>query len=260
LQKKIKPQIDFESLKILKKNQLPEQVDFEEGRIILVNKPLLWTSFDVVNKIKYAIKYNHHLKKIKIGHAGTLDPMAEGLLIICTGKYTKLLESLSSDNKSYKATIKLGVTTASYDRESEEENQMDISSLTDEEISKCITGFQGESDQIPPIFSAIKIKGQKSYSLARRGKSVEMQSRPVNIFSIGNITIDRPNVTFDCNVSKGTYIRSLAHDIGEQLGKGAYLVGLNRETIGRFSNEDAIELDTIIDYIKSFNTEIINNN
>jgi tRNA pseudouridine55 synthase len=243
-----------ETLRVITKNHLPCPIDFVEGQIILVHKPLEWTSFDVVNKIKYAIKYNHHLKNIKIGHAGTLDPMAEGLLIVCTGKYTKLIDKISNDRKSYIATIKLGVTTASYDKESQEENPKDIYQMKSELISEVLLSFLGEQEQIPPIYSAIKIKGKNAYTLARKGKEVELKSRPINIYSIKDIEVDLPYVKFQCEVSKGTYIRSLANDIGQKLGCGAYLYHLDRNCIGKYESCNALDLDTLISYIKSFNT------
>jgi tRNA pseudouridine55 synthase len=251
----LKKEENISELSILTKHNLPSNIDFTEGQIILVNKPLEWTSFDVVNKIKYAIKYNHHLKKIKIGHAGTLDPMAEGLLIICTGRYTKLLDTLSINDKSYIATIKLGVTTASYDRESPEENSKEIDHISNEIIDDTIMSFEGEQDQVPPIFSAVKIKGKNAYTLARKGKTVELKSRKIKITKISNIDIAKPLATFHCAVSKGTYIRSLANDIGEKLGCGAYLVGLHRDTIGIYKSEDALDLDSVIQYIRTFNPE-----
>lgn len=217
---------------------------------MLVNKPLEWTSFDVVNRIKYAIKHNHGIPGIKVGHAGTLDPMADGLLIVCTGKYTKLLESLSSDHKSYRATIKLGVTTASYDRESEEENRIDISHLKPEQIQQAIASFSGWIDQVPPIFSAIKIKGKNAYTLARRGAEIEMKSRRVEIRKYALTDVSLPFVSFDVEVSKGTYIRSLANDIGKTLGTGAYLYGLTRTNIGDFSLDDALSIEEVVRIIR----------
>jgi len=230
------------------KPELP--ADFSAGCLILVNKPLEWTSFDVVNRIKYAIKHNHGLPGIKVGHAGTLDPMADGLLIVCTGKYTKLLEGLSSDHKSYQAQIKLGVTTASFDRESEEINATDIAHLTSDQIAEVISGFSGWIDQVPPIFSAVKIKGKNAYTLARRGADIELKSRRVEIRKYAVTDVSLPFVSFDVEVSKGTYIRSLANDIGKELGVGAYLYGLTRTTIGDFSLENALSIEEVVSIIK----------
>lgn len=238
---------------ILDKNHIPEILDYEAGCIMLVNKPLEWTSFDIVNRIKYAIKHNHKLKKIKVGHAGTLDPMADGLLIICTGKYTKLLESLSSSSKAYSALIKLGVTTASFDRESKEENSMDVGHLTNAEIESVKDKFAGQILQKPPIFSAIKIKGKNAYTLARRGEDIDIKSREVRIIKFEFTSISLPFLSLDVKVSKGTYIRSLANDIGNELKVGGYLYGLTRTSIGEFQLADALEIDEVVNYIKKEN-------
>ncbi len=251
----MKKTFELNSQNLLTKNNLPENIDFESGTLILVNKPLDWTSFDVVNKMKYAIKHNHHLKKIKIGHAGTLDPKADGLLLICTGKFTKMLDQLGIEEKSYRATIKLGVTTASYDSESEEENHKDINHITDADVENTLQSFQGVIEQVPPIFSAVKVNGKNAYTLARRGKDVELKARTIEIKSIEPIDIKLPFVIFDCHVTKGTYIRSLANDIGLKLNSGAYLTALHRSKIGSYKSTDALELDTIIEYIQSFNKE-----
>ncbi len=242
--------IDPNTLVIVSRNKPELPADFAAGSLILVNKPLEWTSFDVVNRIKYAIKHNHGLPGIKVGHAGTLDPMADGLLIVCTGKYTKLLEALSSDHKAYKALIKLGVTTPSFDRESEEENQTDISHLTEDRIHEAIGRFSGWIDQVPPIFSAVKVKGKNAYTLARRGADIELKSRRVEIRKYAVTDVSLPFVSIDVEVSKGTYIRSLANDIGRDLGVGAYLYGLTRTSIGDFEMKDALSIDEVVRIIK----------
>jgi tRNA pseudouridine55 synthase len=239
--------------KLLSKHFLPKTINFDEGTVILVNKPLNWTSFDVVNRIKYAIKHNLHLKKIKIGHAGTLDPMADGLLIICTGRYTKLLENLSGSSKTYIAKIKIGATTPCFDREGEEENIVEYYHITRERIIEVSKEYIGLIDQVPPIFSAVKIKGKNAYSLARRGKDIELKSRQVNISQLEITEVSLPYITFNVNVSKGTYIRSLANDIGKSLGVGAYLYNLTRTSIGEFNLDDALEIEDIVHYIKGFN-------
>jgi tRNA pseudouridine55 synthase len=239
-----------EKLTTLRKGHMPENIAFEEGSIMLVNKPLGWTSFDVVNRIKYAIKYNKGLKKIKVGHAGTLDPMADGLLIICTGKYTKKLEFLSTVDKSYLATVKLGATTPSFDRESEEENIKSIDHITKKSILDLVSDFMGITMQQPPIFSAIKIKGQTAYALARKGKDVVIEPRKITITKFDPLEINLPLVTLDLAVSKGTYIRSIANDMGVKLGVGAYLYGLTRTSIGQYLLQDALEIDDVVAYIK----------
>jgi tRNA pseudouridine55 synthase len=237
-------------LTILDKNHIDDAIDFENGCLILVNKPQEWTSFDVVNKIKYSLMHQLGKKKIKVGHAGTLDPMADGLLIVCTGKYTKLLETISGVNKSYKAIIKIGATTPCYDREAAEENIKSIDSILVEDINRLAARFEGIQQQIPPIYSAIKVKGQTAYKLARRGEDIELKPRTVEIKNIQISDITLPYVTFDVDVSKGTYIRSLANDMGIELGVGAYLYGLTRTRVGDYRLENALNVEEIVSFIK----------
>lgn len=214
--------------------------DFLNGQTILLDKPLDWTSFQAVNKLKYKLKREFNLpKKFKIGHAGTLDPRATGLLIICTGKFTKIIPQIQDAPKEYFTEIKIGVQTESYDTEKPEILQQDISEITETQIKETLEKFLGEIDQKPPIFSAIKIEGNRAYDLARAGKEVEMKSRKTTITYIENIEIDLPFVRFTVGCSKGTYIRSLAHDIGQELGVGAYLTNLRRTKIGDYTIENA---------------------
>ncbi|AZI32375.1 tRNA pseudouridine(55) synthase TruB [Kaistella carnis] len=220
--------------------------DFLEGQIILLDKPLDWTSFQAVNKLKYKLKSEFNLpKKFKIGHAGTLDPRATGLLIVCTGKFTKIIPEIQDAPKEYFTEIKIGVQTESYDTEKPEILQQDISNITEEQIKETLEKFLGEIDQKPPIFSAIKIEGNRAYDLARAGKEVEMKSRKTTINYIKDIEIELPFVRFTVGCSKGTYIRSLAHDIGQELGVGAYLTNLRRTKIGDYKIEDGSS-----DYLK----------
>ena len=213
--------------------------DFLEGQIILLDKPLDWTSFQAVNKLKFKLKREFNLpKKFKIGHAGTLDPRATGLLIICTGKFTKIIPEIQDAPKEYFTEIKIGVQTESYDTEKPEILEQDISNITDEQIKETLQKFLGEIDQKPPIFSAIKIDGNRAYDLARKGKEVEMKSRKTTINYITDIEIELPFVRFTVGCSKGTYIRSLAHDIGQDLGVGAYLTNLRRTKIGEYKIEN----------------------
>ena len=213
--------------------------DFLEGQIILLDKPLDWTSFQAVNKLKFKLKREFNLpKKFKIGHAGTLDPRATGLLIICTGKFTKIIPEIQDAPKEYFTEIKIGVQTESYDTEKPEILEQDISNITDEQIKETLEKFLGEIDQKPPIFSAIKIDGNRAYDLARAGKEVEMKSRKTTINYITDIEIELPFVRFTVGCSKGTYIRSLAHDIGQDLGVGAYLTNLRRTKIGEYKIEN----------------------
>lgn len=211
-----------------------------EGQIILLDKPLDWTSFQAVNKLKYKLKREFDLpKKFKIGHAGTLDPKATGLLIVCTGKFTKKIPEIQDAPKEYFTEIKIGVQTESYDTEKPEILHQDYAAVSADFINQTLKQFLGEIEQKPPVFSAIKIDGKRAYDLARKGEEVEMKSRKTTIHYIKDIEIELPFVRFTVGCSKGTYIRSLAHDIGQQLGVGAYLTNLRRTKIGEYSVEDA---------------------
>ena len=214
--------------------------DFLNGQIILLDKPLDWTSFQAVNKLKYKLKREFNLpKKFKIGHAGTLDPRATGFLIVCTGKFTKKISEIQDAPKEYVAEIKIGVQTESYDTEKPEILHQDSSHITEAFINETLETFVGEIEQKPPIFSAIKLDGKRAYDLARAGQEVEMKSRKTTIHYINNIEIHFPYITFTVGCSKGTYIRSLAHDIGQSLGVGAYLTQLRRTKIGEFNIENS---------------------
>jgi tRNA pseudouridine55 synthase len=212
----------------------------QSGRVFLLYKPLDWTSFQAVNKLKYKLKREFDLpKKFKIGHAGTLDPRATGLLIVCTGKFTKKIPEIQDAAKEYWAEIKIGVQTESYDTEKPEILHQDFSNVTEENVKNVLEKFLGEINQKPPVFSAIKIDGERAYNLARAGEQVEMKSRKTTIHYIQDIAISFPFINFTVGCSKGTYIRSLAHDIGQELGVGAYLTQLKRTKIGNYKIEDA---------------------
>ncbi|NAW51088.1 tRNA pseudouridine(55) synthase TruB [Elizabethkingia argentiflava] len=213
--------------------------DIQAGQILLVDKPLDWTSFNTVNKIKWKLKREFKLKKIKVGHAGTLDPKATGLLVICTGKATKKIPQIQDAPKEYWAEIKIGVQTESYDTEKPEIFPQDISNITSLHIQTTLDQFIGEIDQKPPIFSALKVDGKRAYDLARAGECVEIKSRKTTIFYINRIEVNLPYVSFYVGCSKGTYIRSLAHDIGQNLNVGAYLTQLRRTRIGDYSVHEA---------------------
>lgn len=215
--------------------------ELQSGHIFLLDKPLDWTSFQAVNKLKYKLKrqFPELPKKFKIGHAGTLDPRATGLLIVCTGKFTKRIPEIQDAPKEYWTEIKIGVQTESYDTEKPEILQVDYSHITEEVIHETLEKFIGEIDQKPPVFSALKIDGKRAYDLARAGTEVEMKSRKTTIHYLSNIEINLPFVSFTVGCSKGTYIRSLAHDIGQHLGVGAYLTQLRRTKIGGYSVENA---------------------
>jgi len=224
--------------------------NFQEGALLLVDKPKDWTSFDVVNKIRYTLKNKLGVKKIKVGHSGTLDPMATGLLIICTGKFTKKLEGLQGLTKVYTGTITLGATTPSFDAETEIDETFPTKHITEALINNTKQQFLGDLEQVPPIFSAIKVDGQPLYKKARKGIKVEIKPRPVHIyhFDIQRITI--PEIDFNVKCSKGTYIRSLANDFGKALESGGYLSALCRTQIGDYQLLDAWKLNDLIDHIE----------
>ena len=215
---------------------------YQEGRVLLIDKPLNWTSFQVVNKIRWLIKQQFNIKKIKVGHAGTLDPLATGLLILCTGKFTKKIETYQAQVKEYTGTITLGATTPSYDLESEIDQKFDISEISEADILKNTQQFLGKIQQQPPIFSALKQNGKRLYEYAREGSKIEIPSRPVTITEFKITKIKLPCIEFRIVCGKGTYIRSLAHDFGKSLNNGAHLSGLMRTKIGEFKVEDAISV------------------
>lgn len=215
---------------------------FLEGQILLIDKPLTWSSFQAVNKIKYALIKNLDLpKKFKIGHAGTLDPLASGLLIICTGKFTKRIAELQGQIKEYTGTITVGATTPSYDLETETNETFPTEHITKELIEKTRLQFIGEIDQYPPIFSAIKKNGKRLYEHARAGEEVEIKSRKIEITEFEITRVELPDIDFRVVCSKGTYIRSLAFDFGKALQSGAHLTALRRTKIGNFSVDDAMK-------------------
>ncbi|HHH52092.1 MAG TPA: tRNA pseudouridine(55) synthase TruB [Bacteroidetes bacterium] len=226
-----------------------EFADFQEGVTILVNKPLEWTSFDVVNKIRYTLRKKLGVKKIKVGHAGTLDPLATGLLIIAIGKDTKQIINYQNLDKQYEGTMHLGATTVSFDAEFEPEEIFPIDHIDENLLEKVRKQFIGVIEQVPPKFSAVKIDGKSAYKLARKGKEFELKKRSVEIFDFDFRRIDMPEIDFTVKCQKGTYIRSLVNDFGKALESGAYLSALNRTTIGDFDLRSAFELNDIIDIL-----------
>lgn len=214
--------------------------DFTEGQVILLDKPLTWSSFQAVNKVKWSLKKHLGLKKIKVGHAGTLDPLATGLLIVCTGKFTKRIAELQGMEKEYTGTFYLGATTPSYDLETEVNATFPTEHITEELIRETVKHFLGEIDQKPPVFSAIKKDGKRLYEHARKGEEVEIAARKTTIYEFEITRIALPEVDFRVVCSKGTYIRSLAHDFGIALHSGAHLTALRRTKIGQFSVGNAI--------------------
>ena len=220
--------------------------DYLDGQLVLIDKPLEWTSFQVVNKLRWHIRQAFNLKKIKVGHAGTLDPLATGLLIICTGKMTKQIDTFQGQIKTYTGTFVLGSTTPSYDLETAIDQEFPTAHITPALIHKTTAQFIGEIDQFPPVFSALKKEGKRLYEFARAGESVKINSRKVTIEDFKITKIEGLKVNFSVTCSKGTYIRSLAHDFGKALESGAHLSALRRTKIGDFSVEKAISIDTFI--------------
>ncbi|MEQ8910525.1 MAG: tRNA pseudouridine(55) synthase TruB [Vicingaceae bacterium] len=225
--------------------------DFQAGEVLLVDKPLQWTSFDVVNKIKWLLKKELGFKKIKVGHAGTLDPLATGLLIVCTGKKTKTIPEIQDQAKTYTGEFELGSITPSYDLETEVEWKSDTQHLSLEDLEKAAEDLSGEFDQLPPIFSAKKIKGKRAYELARKGEKPKMKSKRIQVFQFDIREVNLPSVAFEVHCSKGTYIRSLAHDFGEKLAVGAYLKSLRRTKIGAFKVSAAESIESLSAKIKA---------
>jgi len=228
---------NFENLK---------DADFLAGVTLLIDKPLRWTSFDVVNKIRYTLKKKIGIKKIKVGHAGTLDPLATGLLIIAIGKDTKLINNYQDLDKEYSGSMTLGATTESFDAEFEPSRFYDVDHITKELIESTRKSFIGYIEQVPPKFSALKIKGESAYKLARKGVSFEIKKRVVHIHKFDVQLVDERLVDFEVKCQKGTYIRSLADDFGKALDSGAYLSALRREAIGEFKVSNAFVLDELI--------------
>lgn len=226
--------------------------DLKEASIILIDKPLHWTSFDAVNKLKYAISHALKIKQrsFKIGHAGTLDPLATGLLILCTGKATKLIQDIQDAPKIYTGSFMLGATTPSFDLETEVNNTFPTENICSEACEQVAQTFLGEIEQVPPVYSAIWVDGKRSYDLARKGEAVALKSRKVTVTQFKVDTQALPLVNFEVHCSKGTYIRSLAHDFGQKLNNGAYLKSLQRTEIGKYSIENAWTVEKFVEHVK----------
>ena len=221
-----------------------KKLEFETGKVLLIDKPLHWTSFDVVRKIRNSIRIK------KVGHAGTLDPLASGLLIICTGKFTKKINEYMAQEKEYTGSFTLGAVTPTFDKESDPEQQKDFLHLTENEIREATAKFTGEIQQVPPIYSAIKKQGTALYELARRGETVELEPRTINVHSFEITSIELPLVYFKIVCSTGTYIRSIANDYGAALGCGGYLSELRRTRIGEFKVEDGVTIDDFLQQVQ----------
>lgn len=225
--------------------------NFSDGEMLLINKPYKWTSFDVVGKIRNALKP----LKLKVGHAGTLDPLATGLLIVCTGRLTKKIDEFQAQEKEYTGTMVLGATTPSYDMETEVDQTFDWSVLTEVQIKEATRNFMGDIEQYPPAHSAVKVNGERLYVKARLGEAVELRARQVNITAFDITRVDLPEIDFRVICSKGTYIRSLIHDLGKVLNNGAYLSKLKRTKNGNYSLNDAFEVVDLVNQIRVLKEE-----
>lgn len=234
--------------------EFKKSYDFVNGEVLLFDKDLDWTSFDLVSRVRNTLCRKVGIKKLKVGHAGTLDPLATGLMILCTGKATKQIESLQLQEKEYVATLKLGSTTPSFDMETEEDSHNDCSYVSEEHLKNALKKFEGEIEQVPPVFSAVKIKGKRAFDYARNGESLKLQPKKIVIKEIELISFQLPTVVIKVVCSKGTYIRSLARDIGAELQCGAYLTGLQRTRIGDFRIENAMTVDYFTENLNLFET------
>ena len=222
---------------------MSEKVDYISGKVLLIDKPIKWTSFQVINKIRWLIKNKYSIKKIKVGHAGTLDPLATGLLIICTGKKTKEISKFQNQTKEYSGEILLGSTTPSFDLETEFDNTYNTNHLTEKLILETTKKFLGKIQQKPPIYSAIKKDGKRLYESARKGIKIDIDSREIEIHKFLITKINLPNIEFEVKCSKGTYIRSLANDLGIELKCGGTLTSLKRTKIGEFDLKNSISIE-----------------
>jgi len=219
-----------------------KNTDFQEGQLLLFDKPLYWTSFDLVKKVKNIIRNTYGYKKIKVGHAGTLDPLASGLMIICTGKFTKKITDIQQSSKEYIAEFVLGKTTASYDLETEIDGNYPVDHIDEDGVQKALSHFEGEYDQVPPVFSAKNVKGKRAYDYARKGIKIEMKAQEVTFHELELLKFNNPLVEIRILCSKGTYIRSFARDLGLYLNSGAYLSALKRISIGNYKLNDAMDI------------------
>lgn len=222
-----------------------------EGEVFAVDKPYGWTSFDAVKRIRGTIQRKLGLKKFKVGHAGTLDPLATGVLIICTGKATKRIEELQAGVKEYEATLRFGATTPSYDLEKEIDKEYPYEHITPGLLEEVLGRFRGKIMQVPPIFSAVKIDGKRAYKFARKGKEVELQAKPIEISQLELVEFDGRDAKLRIECSKGTYIRSLARDIGEALESGAHLIALRRTRVGEYGEKEMMTLDEAVGRIQN---------
>jgi tRNA pseudouridine55 synthase len=220
--------------------------EYLEGKVLFIDKPLNWTSFDVVNKIRKSLRHNLGIQKIKVGHAGTLDPLATGLVIICTGQATKQIMQYQDLDKAYDARIRLGSTTPSFDLETPVDRTYPWEHITREMVEDVLAGLSGEQDQVPPVYSAKSIGGKRAYEMARKGKEVALRKQHVTISRMEIISFDPPDLSIHVECSKGTYIRSLARDLGRDLGSGGHLTALRRTRVGPYQVSEACPLDIFL--------------
>ena len=221
--------------------------EYLDGAVLYIDKPLTWTSFDVVNKIRKSLRHHLGIQKIKVGHAGTLDPLASGLVIICTGKATKQIMQYQDMDKAYTAQVRLGATTPSFDLETEVDFTFPWEHITTEKIEKALVQLSGDQEQMPPLFSAKSVDGKRAYAMARKGKHVELKHQQVHISQLNLISAELPDLSLQVDCSKGTYIRSLARDLGSKLDSGAHLTGLRRTRIGPYHVDQAISVENFIE-------------
>lgn len=236
-------------------NESLRDINFKEGYIAVIDKPLEWTSTDVVRKIKYTLQHRLGYRKIKIGHAGTLDPLATGVLIVCIGKATKMVNALQAEEKEYIADIVLGATTPSYDLEHPIDRYYPTDHISREKIEQVLESLTGERLQAPPIYSAKKVEGVRAYEFARAGEEVELKRALINIYEMEILSLEMPLLRLRVRCSKGTYIRSLAHEIGQALDSGAHLSGLRRTRSGGFTVEKAFELQNFLEKLHECETK-----
>jgi tRNA pseudouridine55 synthase len=235
-------------------------MDFKQGEILYFDKPLTWTSFKLVSHVRYNLCRKLEVKKLKVGHAGTLDPLATGIMIVCTGRATRRIEEFQYHTKEYIATIQLGATTPSYDLEKEIDATYPTGHITEEKVAETLKTFTGEIQQIPPAFSACKIDGARAYDLARKGKEVELKPKSLVIDEIELLECNLPEIKIRVVCSKGTYIRALARDIGEALNSGAHLTGLIRTRIGEITLDQCMHVDTFPEWLEQQDMEIEKDN
>ncbi len=234
-------------------------MDFISGQILRVDKPLHWTSFDVVKRIRGVLRRRHGIKRFKVGHAGTLDPLATGVMLVCTGRATKLINELQAGQKEYLATIRLGATTPSHDLETAIDSTASTDHLTEADVRRALAKFIGVIDQVPPVFSAVKIDGKRAYKFARRGEAPELKPKPVEITELELLSCRIPEIKVRVLCGKGTYIRSLARDIGLELGVGAHLTALRRTRVGQTSIYDCVSAPQMLDILNDIEIEIPEN-